>query len=239
MRFFIFIVALALVLGSATVFYLDALSKNAPPPVDEGPSRLDLLRAEAEKGEPVALTKLAERYRRGRGVARDLAAAHIFFEQAAKRGYAPAQMALGEMHEKGEGTRQNYNRAAHFYGLAGERGKLAEALYALGLLYSSGRGVPNDHAKAQNLYKRAAERGHPVAQYLIGNQYEHGWGVQKSAIQAVVWYTLSLSDPATVLATDPSYRAKEAVDRLWADMNNYQREEVNKAVEAWRRKSRR
>lgn len=234
MRFFIFIVVLAAALGSATVFYLDALQRNAPTEAPKGPSRLDLLRAEAKKGQPKALYALAEKYRLGQGIGRDLQAALVFHEQAAKKGYAPSQLAVGRMYDKGEGTREDPSRAARWYNLAAGSGNLADAQYALGDYYALGRGVPQDYGRAQDLFHKAARLGHPVAQYRVASQYEHGWGVRASKVEAYKFYTLSLSDEARVLAANSKYKARAAIKRLEAKMTKFDKRRAREALEAWK-----
>ena len=47
----------------------------------------------------------------------------------------------------------------------------------LGHLYATGRGVPQNMTLAAYWYGRAAEQGQPMAQFLLGLQYDKGQGV--------------------------------------------------------------
>jgi hypothetical protein len=59
------------------------------------------------------------------------------------------------------------------------------------VLYESGAGVPADFEEAAKWYRRAADQGDARAQMLLGNLYQLGQGVAKSAIVAYALYTVS------------------------------------------------
>lgn len=68
-----------------------------------------LYQHEADRGNMVALTRLAWMYESGRGVAHDLEKAANYFLIAAKSGVAEAQYALGVMYRTGKGLTKNTN----------------------------------------------------------------------------------------------------------------------------------
>lgn len=61
------------------------------------------------------------------------------------------------------------------------------AMYAQGLV--NGRVVAQDHATAVLWFRRSAESGEPVAQFTLGDLYEHGrYGIEKDYAEACEWY---------------------------------------------------
>jgi len=73
-------------------------------------------------------------------------------EQAAAQGDPDAQNGLGQMYGNGEGMRQDYVQAAHWYRKAAEHvpdlGGAGQGRNNLGLLYLEGLGVPKDYVQA-------------------------------------------------------------------------------------------
>jgi uncharacterized protein len=76
------------------------------------------------------------------------------FRAAAAHGFAPAQWALGESYELGQGVRHNERSAAKWYEAAAQQG-LGAAAGRLAALYESGRGVEVDLEEAYFWYKIA------------------------------------------------------------------------------------
>ena len=73
----------------------------------------------------------------------------------AKQGDPIAQTYVGEIYEKGLGTRASFELASSWYELAASQGH-ARAQINLGYLYESGLGVKQDLTRALNLYRQAA-----------------------------------------------------------------------------------
>lgn len=229
MRFFLFIVGLALVLGSATAVYLNILDKNRPPEPAPPPSRADTLKPLIEKGDVRALVAMGDLYRDGGGgVEKSLPAALRLYEAAARKGYPPAQFAMGRAYDKGEGVREDPVRAVHWYEPAAKLGHDANAQYALGQLHESGRGVAHDPARALEWYLRAAVGGHPVAQYLAGAAFERGHDGNPDLIEAYHYYLLAAERADAVKAANPKYDAPAALARIAAKTNRSQRDEAEK-----------
>src|SRR4029077_8111373 len=86
----------------------------------------------------------------------DPAQALKWFEQAARKGYAPAQVNLAVMYINGWGTPTNYGAALRWLYEAANRG-YARAYYNLGILYQQGHGVPKDQAEAFRYFRKGAE----------------------------------------------------------------------------------
>ena len=78
---------------------------------------------------------------------KDLAQAITWWRKASRQGNAQAQLNLGNIHLKGEGTDKDYKQAVIWYRLAADQG-LAEAQYALGMRHMTGEGVEKDEIEA-------------------------------------------------------------------------------------------
>jgi TPR repeat protein len=105
----------------------------------------------------------------------------------AERGNADAQKRLGAIYARGQGVKQDYAQAAHWYRRAADQGH-AGAQAALGELYEAGQGVTRDDAEAAQWYRRAAEQGHAPAQYNLAILYVMGKGVPHDNAEALKWY---------------------------------------------------
>jgi hypothetical protein len=73
---------------------------------------------------------------------------------AAEQGDAEAQLAVGEIFEKGLGTEPNYEAAVLWYQKAAAQGNKS-AQFNLGTMYEQGLGVEKDKLQALNLYRDA------------------------------------------------------------------------------------
>ena len=115
--------------------------------------------AAAVQGDLEAQTLLGGLYGAGVGVEQDRAIAMQLWQDAAQRGYAPAQLVLGRLywHEKA------YEEARPWLMKAAMQ-NLPEAEYLLSDLYQFGRGVEPDHEEALQWLRRAAEHGYEIAQ---------------------------------------------------------------------------
>ncbi len=78
------------------------------------------------------------------------------------RGDARAQNKLGVMYYKGQGTSQNFKKAAKWFRAAAEQGHV-DAQYFLGLMYDHGQGVEKDFDEAHTWIRKAARQGHEAA----------------------------------------------------------------------------
>ncbi len=76
----------------------------------------------ARSGDPEAQFNLAQLYRLGRGIQRDLVQARRWYERAAERGYGPAQYQLGVLWERGDGVPADATEARGWYVRAAQQG---------------------------------------------------------------------------------------------------------------------
>ncbi|MBZ5653905.1 MAG: sel1 repeat family protein [Acidobacteriia bacterium] len=117
----------------------------------------------------------------------DPAQALKWFEQAARKGYAPAQVNLAVMYINGWGTQTNYGTALHWLHEAANQ-NYARADYNLGILYQQGQGVTKDPAEALRYFRKGAEAGDTGAQTNLGYFYDRGLGVPRNLQTAADWY---------------------------------------------------
>jgi hypothetical protein len=83
------------------------------------------------------------------GKGTDIRQARHWFEKAARRGYAPAQVNLAVIYINGWGTAQNFGAALNWLTAAAKQGAV-RAYADLGVLYMNGWGVRLDYAEARN-----------------------------------------------------------------------------------------
>ncbi len=110
-----------------------------------------------------------------------------WFEQAAERGNAAAQVNLAVLHMNGWGTERNYGTALLWLQRAADQG-FARAYYNLGLLYLQGQGVRQDYAEALRWFAKGANANDPSAEANLGYMYDEGLGCTRSATAAAAWY---------------------------------------------------
>ena len=115
--------------------------------------------AAAAQGDLEAQTLLGGLYGAGAGVQQNRATALELWQDAARRGYAPAQLVLGRLywHEKA------YEEARRWLEKAALQ-NLPEAAYLLSDLYQFGRGIEADYEEALRWLRRAAEQDYERAQ---------------------------------------------------------------------------
>ncbi|MBI4183275.1 MAG: sel1 repeat family protein [Proteobacteria bacterium] len=172
-------------------------------------------------------------YFHGTAVSEHQAKAAYWFEQAAKQGHPGAQYHLGLMYERGIGTRRDFFRAAEWYQLAVEWGDHREAKYALGLMYLRGRGLPRNESKAVELIRAAADQNHHLAQFIMGDLYENGWGVEKDFIEAFKWYQLAHRGGAVLNDGKSDYKVNERVAKLAEQMTPFELAQSERRINSW------
>ena len=85
-------------------------------------TQLATLEADAARGDPQALTQLAQKYEHGEGVTKDFQKANRFYCRAAKAGHAEAQFKLGWVYANGRGVEHDDAVAAALFELAAKQG---------------------------------------------------------------------------------------------------------------------
>ena len=126
----------------------------------------------AVAAQPIALGGI-EAYNRG-----DVAAAFRLLTAAAEAGDSGAQVNLGYLYARGQGTPANQQQAIRLYRLAADQGN-GEAMNAIGFKYLTGSGVPADLAQAVHWLCRAALAGDPRGLNNLGILHYEGRGVPR------------------------------------------------------------
>lgn len=210
---------------------------------EDDPTRLKLaaemaeiedLKLQARSGDMKVQYALGRLYHTGQFGSQDLDQAYEWYSKAAEQGHPGAQYYIGTFFATGQVVRQNYYRASDWYRLAANLGRVADAQSALGDLYFHGRGVPHDYAEALGWYKKAAEQGHPVAQYLLGSMYQEGWAGDHDPVEAYKWFTLANRHRDRVMAHNPKFDTRVALDGVGKGMNRDQIKRAGDAARNWR-----
>jgi TPR repeat protein len=125
--------------------------------------------------------------------------------QKAEAGDAPAEFALGQAYDYGNGIAQNDNSACSWYRKAAEQ-NYAPAENALGLMYRGGRGVEQSKEEAVQWYRKAAKQKNAKAMFNLGTAYYNGDGVGIDDITAYAWFLVARES-----GSEP---ARDAVNRM-------------------------
>ena len=134
----------------------------------------------ARQGDSHCEYSIGDNYRNGYGVEINLDTALEWFEKAAAKGHAGAQVGIGDVNY----TKERYEDAVTWFTKAADQGD-AEAEHRLGYCYQFGNGVELNLDTALAWFEKAAAKGHTGAQVGIGvvsytkERYE----------DAVTWFT--------------------------------------------------
>ena len=113
----------------------------------------------------------------------DLPASLSLWRKAAQAGYAPSQVWLGDILDKGDEDVE----AAAWYQKAADQGN-ADGEYGLGQMYLKGEGVKKDAEKALLYFERAATRNHVDSVKVMMAAYRQGsMGLPINQTQADAW----------------------------------------------------
>ena len=136
----------------------------------------------------------------------------------AAAGNAEAMHALGAKYETGNGVRQDYAKAAHWYRMAAEKGSTV-AMVDVGVMYGRGEGVQQSHGEEMRWYRLAAEKGNDVAMLYLGHMYMHGEGVPQDYRLALVWYRSSaeMGNASALDMVGEMYRDGEGIPQDYAE----------------------
>ena len=159
---------------------------------------LELLAAEAELGNALALHDLGHMHQNGLGVDADLDEAEAWYARA-YRAFCAAESAkpkpylqyrIAKMHRDGLGTPQSYEATAEWFGRAADEGH-QYAQYSLGGMYRRGQGVEQDDAEAFRFYTLSASRGNAYAAYELAGMHEKGVATAADSDAAQRYYEVA------------------------------------------------
>lgn len=115
-------------------------------------------RRDCDKGIAAQCTALANRYKAGLNIERDLDKAVEFYRRGCDGGHGIGCIKLGAMH-RGKG---DHGKAVELFDRACKQGFYGGCT-DLGRMYEKGQGVTLDVGKAQEIYQRTCEKGYQVA----------------------------------------------------------------------------
>ena len=136
------------------------------------------------------LQTLATCYFRGDAVPQDLPRARRLYEQAAARGYAEAQCALGNMMIAGQGGPRDVAAGVVLCRRAAEAGS-ANAQTDLGGYMLVGEVMPKDAVEARRWLTLAARQHQANAAFLLGQIYWIGDGIVQDRVEAARWFRVA------------------------------------------------
>ncbi len=144
------------------------------------------LEKEAETGNVLAIYDLGRIYSLGLGVEKNSDAADGYYVKAfagfqqveSSKPWKYTEYRIGKMHAAGQGTDQDYQKAAEWFQLSAEK-KYKYAQYSLGALYHRGQGVDQNFDKAFEFYLKSAKQGFPYADFEVAKMYREGIGTEK------------------------------------------------------------
>jgi hypothetical protein len=110
---------------------------------------------------------------------------------AAERGFALANVSLGNFYEFGLGVEPDAMQAVQYYQAAFDAEGLPIAAANLGYAYDHGIGVDPDKAEAARLYQIASDAKIAWATTNLGYFYEQGTGVEADYAKAVELYKIA------------------------------------------------
>jgi TPR repeat protein len=160
--------------------------------LDRGLNRegMQALQHAADAGSAEGAHRLALVFAQGlAGMSRNDQRALELFEKAAALGNQRAQINVGILYFRGQGTARDLVQARSWLEKAAARND-PYALYALGRAMDDSQGpAVADPVRAADLYRRAAELGHPLAAMRYGLALAEGNGVKKDPTAALKWLT--------------------------------------------------
>ncbi len=185
------------------------------------------------------MLNMAQLYREGLGVDKDVEKARELYHRAYDAGYTDAMVLCGDTYLEGTAdTEPDYKNALVCYQKAVFR-RCPYASYRLGWLYHEGLGVEPDSAKAWNYYQQAFAMQYPDAMADVGVFYRDGIMVAKDYAKALeclnkaiakgnarAMYELSQMylrgqgvEPDFKLSKEWLYKSMEADDRIIEGFN--------------------
>lgn len=153
---------------------------------------LELLKPEAERGDPVAQVKYGLIFAKGLGVPKDASAAVPWFRKSAEQGNAEGQYAMGVAYDVGDAGPPDLNQALIWYRKSAEQG-YAKGQYNLGHILLTGADA-SQHAEGAKWALKAAQQGMSDAMHLYGNSCMKGIGTEQNVLCARYWLSRAVAE---------------------------------------------
>jgi len=150
------------------------------------------LTAAADQGLVPPLLALAELFLQppNSSMTADTSKAIQYYEQAAAKGSATAQVTLGTIFSRGLQGKVDYAQAIEWYKKAADKGE-PDGEFALGVSYALGHGAAVDYALARRWLTAAANQGQIEAQYDLAIICEQGNGAPPDRDLASHYYQMA------------------------------------------------
>lgn len=119
-------------------------------------------------------------------------------QQAAEKGHARSQTYLGELYDQGLAVEKKPELAALWWKAASRQGDiearnlLAMKYYYGGNVFGPQPGWKQDYHSAFELWHKSALQGIAAAQFMLGEMYMRGHGVQQDYAESYAWFNLAL-----------------------------------------------
>lgn len=157
----------------------------------------ELLMPLVEKGDLIAMTKLAQCFKEEKNYNEALKWALKAYESGYKNQYL-----LGDLYYYGLGVQQDYKKAYELYNEGSV--KNSKCKFKAALMLKEGLGVPKDINKAYELLRDAAEHRQGEASYVLAQDFYYGENISQNYNEAFKYLKMTLTDsqylPDAVLA---------------------------------------
>jgi TPR repeat protein len=145
---------------------------------------VELYQRACQAKEPRACTNLGIAFQLAHGVARDLDRARDLYTQACGAGFGQACTDVAMLYEDGSGVAQDLGLAGAFYKRGCDAGDDTGCVDA-GIMIQN---HDHDMVRANSIYQSLCDRGAAVGCTYLGLNVARGFGVPRSAVQAVQLY---------------------------------------------------
>lgn len=160
---------------------------------------LAAVQADADRGEPEAISTLGWMYETGHGVAPDAVRAASLYQAAIAQRDSFGLWRMGVMIDEGIAPGTSAEAVALFRQAAAQ--KSAGATASLGVMYANGRGVERDYETAMRYYQAAARMGSAHGIEGIGVLYANGQGVARDMKEALAhWMVAAAAGDSDAMA---------------------------------------
>lgn len=165
-----------------------------------------------------AYEAVAQAFYFGRGVAKDVGQAFVYYKKAAELGSVSAQSCVGVMYYYAIGVARNCKLAKQYLQPAAERGAV-DAIRTLGwMCYNGDYGLFAGKGKAFEYWMKSSKMGDAESQLYIGTSYlGDTWGEEKSYRKAAFWLMCAYQNRKA--SKEQISQAKEKLDMLSQHVN--------------------
>ena len=148
--------------------------------------QFEMVKAQAERGDPQSQMALGTLYATGTGTSRDSTKAAKWHRKAAEQGLVQAEVRVAYEFMNGVGVKADPVEAVRWLRRAADQGSI-EAQFQLGHCYAEAEGVGENQIEAAKCYRKAADQSFAPAQFELGTCYFEGNGVTKDIPEGLAW----------------------------------------------------